>query len=831
MKKIKNGILSFVLTCVMVLSLCIGTDFGVVTVMATGYSNQTWYITTDDDGVIQSVTFNFNTTDTAPGTWYFYLWDRNDISGTNGRPAVLAETSITTSDGSHKMTINYQGERGKEYLVGMVLRNSSWSRQDTGSSSYSDWPYLTSVCDMVDCDDKELVGAVYVNGVIVSGSVSESLKTDEAPVVTNPITITKHPDPVTVNIGEKATFSVTATGDNLTYQWQVAYGENKEFQNADGTNPKTDTFTTYGTDKDCNGYQYRCIITDANGNSVTSEAATLTLIGAESPTEIQGVSITKTANGYKVAGLGTAGEGYRWGYCPNKLRDGEDLDEAVTAKLSEHLTYGPWQYEIVNFFDESYKITTFTFPGRDPESLDNYDYIEILKLNENGFPCEVAVLPLPKDAVPEVIYDITLDRTNYADGYVDLYTYNSEGNNVENTQDNNATIAMPEGGKVRVFADSEFTVTAEGATISEMLNAGDEGYYYEITNIAQDTTLVVNKVTTPVVTAPIITGHPQNASVQEGETATFNVTATGEGVTYQWQIDRNDGKGFVNIDGATSASYTMSTVDMDCNGFKYQCIVSNAGGSVTSNNAILTVTGISDDSGDLEKDADVAPDAPIDEATLDNSKEELLEAGNIFTETEKTQIANGTDARVWLEISKTDESAIASTDKAKIEQVATKIMGDNLIVTYFDADLFKQVGSGAKQEITEPGVAMKITITIPDELLNSDKTVSREYKIIRLHEGQVDVINGTFDSTTGEFTFESDKFSTYAIVYKDVPVNANNPTPGTDDDAQKPEDNKKDEAPKTGDSNTTLYSFMFMLLSGLGIIICSRKEKILNKEK
>lgn len=542
-------------------------------------------------------------------------------------------------------------------------------------------------------------------------------------------------------------------------------------------------------------------------------------------------------------------------------------------------------------------------------------------------------------------YTITLDRTNYADGYVELYTYNSEGNNVANTQDNNATIAMPEGGKVRVFADSEFTVTATGATVGEMQAAGEEGYYYELTGIAADTTVVVNKVTIPVVTAPIITGQPQNVSVQEGQKATFSVTATGDNLSYQWQIDRNDGNGFVNLSGATSASYITSTVDMDCNGFKYQCIVSNEGGSVTTNIATLTVTestsvhthsltlvpakvatctetgnkayytcsgcdslfadangttittaeavkiaaldhdwtgewtiikeatatedgkketlctrgcgqkkvaiipatGTTDDNSNLEKDAEVAPDAPIDEATLNNSKEELLEAGNIFTDAEKTQIANGTDARVWLEISKTDEGAIASTDKAKIEQEATQIMGDNLVITYFDADLFKQVGTqvgtNEKTPVPEPGIAIKITITIPDELLNSNGTVSREYQIIRLHDGQVDVINGTFDSATGEFTFESDKFSTYAIVYKDVPVNDDdeNTTPGDDDDENEnptpsnkdvvnSAENKLDEVPKTGESNVTLYFFVLMLLSGAGVVICSRKKKTSNKE-
>ncbi len=79
---------------------------------------------------------------------------------------------------------------------------------------------------------------------------------------------------------------------------------------------------------------------------------------------------------------------------------------------------------------------------------------------------------------------------------------------------------------------------------------------------------------------------------------------------------------------------------------------------------------------------------------------------------------------------------------------------------------------------------------IPDELLNHDKAMVREYKIIRLHEGEVDVISGTFDAATGEFSFESDKFSTYAIAYNDVPVD-DDPTPN--DDVIKPEDDKKDE--------------------------------------
>ena len=95
---------------------------------------------------------------------------------------------------------------------------------------------------------------------------------------------------------------------------------------------------------------------------------------------------------------------------------------------------------------------------------------------------------------------------------------------------------------------------------------------------------------TPDVTAPSITTQPGNATVKVGETAAFTIAVNGTDLTYQWQIDRNDGNGWVNIDGATAAIYTTSTVDISCNGFKYQCVVSNSAGTDTSNTAVLTVT-------------------------------------------------------------------------------------------------------------------------------------------------------------------------------------------------------------------------------------------------
>lgn len=112
--------------------------------------------------------------------------------------------------------------------------------------------------------------------------------------------------------------------------------------------------------------------------------------------------------------------------------------------------------------------------------------------------------------------------------------------------------------------------------------------------------------------APVITTQPQSVTVQEGNSATFHVAATGTApLTYQWRIDRNDGNGWVNMNGEVSDTYTLSAADMACNGFKYQCVVSNDAGSVTSNTAALTVTQQTSDNPN--------PDSPVDASDDDTS--------------------------------------------------------------------------------------------------------------------------------------------------------------------------------------------------------------------
>ena len=128
-----------------------------------------------------------------------------------------------------------------------------------------------------------------------------------------------------------------------------------------------------------------------------------------------------------------------------------------------------------------------------------------------------------------------------------------------------------------------------GVLLNDMAVEMNKTYKWRFTPADTNYEILTGEIELYHVDAPAVTAQPKSVSVTVGDTATFEVTATGTDVTYQWQIDRNDGNGFVNITGATGAAYTTGVTDRDCNGFKYQCVLSNAAGSVTTATVVLTV--------------------------------------------------------------------------------------------------------------------------------------------------------------------------------------------------------------------------------------------------
>jgi ELWxxDGT repeat protein len=94
-----------------------------------------------------------------------------------------------------------------------------------------------------------------------------------------------------------------------------------------------------------------------------------------------------------------------------------------------------------------------------------------------------------------------------------------------------------------------------------------------------------------VQSAPAIGTQPVAATVTEGATAQFTVTATGTPTpALQWQGSSDGGTTWTDLAGRTGGTLDLVAVAAADNGRRFRAVASNAAGTATSNSALLTVT-------------------------------------------------------------------------------------------------------------------------------------------------------------------------------------------------------------------------------------------------
>jgi glucose/arabinose dehydrogenase len=146
-------------------------------------------------------------------------------------------------------------------------------------------------------------------------------------------------------------------------------------------------------------------------------------------------------------------------------------------------------------------------------------------------------------------------------------------------------------GSIKYFNPSTpNTVTTFASSIGNPTNIGiapSGAMYYLARNQATGTPApgagTVGKITYTGSQAPRITQQPQSQTVYVGTAATFAAAADGA-TSFQWQ--RNG----ANISGATAGSYTLATTVVNDTGSRFRAVATNSFGSVTTDEATLTVT-------------------------------------------------------------------------------------------------------------------------------------------------------------------------------------------------------------------------------------------------
>lgn len=130
--------------------------------------------------------------------------------------------------------------------------------------------------------------------------------------------------------------------------------------------------------------------------------------------------------------------------------------------------------------------------------------------------------------------------------------------------------------------DGENIPSANSATYTKQSVApSDAGSYTCVVSGEGGTSVTSDAATVTVNALPVITKQPSNQTINEGGNINLAVTATGA-TGYQWKKDGSD------IPSATNATYSKSGA-LPADAGSYTCVVTGAGGSVTSSPATVTV--------------------------------------------------------------------------------------------------------------------------------------------------------------------------------------------------------------------------------------------------
>ena len=199
-----------------------------------------------------------------------------------------------------RFTVVAEGE-GLKYQW-QLKKGSSWANQSSGGATTSTFSVKA---------EESRNGKVY--RCVITDSHGQEVTTNSVTLIVRQpsITITTQPVDFSGLVGTTARFTVVAEGEGLTYQWQLKKGSSWANQSSGGAN--TPTFSVKAKESR-NGKVYRCLITDANGEQLATNAVTLTIRQPSIVITSQPTDFTGTVGSIARFSVSAEGDGltYQW---------------------------------------------------------------------------------------------------------------------------------------------------------------------------------------------------------------------------------------------------------------------------------------------------------------------------------------------------------------------------------------------------------------------------------------------------------------------------------------------------------------------------------------
>ena len=168
---------------------------------------------------------------------------------------------------------------GEKAMVSVEAEGDSlkytWYYKDAGKTGFTKSTITSKIYTLT-------VKASNANRVlycVITDAHGNCVTTDTVNLIhVEPLEIMKQPEDASAVLGENAVVSVEASGHPLTYKWYYRNNGSRDFTRSSIT---SDTYTLTMSEER-NGREVYCVITDAHGNSVTTETVTLNLSVNES---------------------------------------------------------------------------------------------------------------------------------------------------------------------------------------------------------------------------------------------------------------------------------------------------------------------------------------------------------------------------------------------------------------------------------------------------------------------------------------------------------------------------------------------------------------------
>ena len=369
------------------------------------------------------------------------------------------------------------------------------------------------------------------------------------------IEITQQPENYVGLEGSVAKFNVVAEGERFTYQWQLKKG--KTWANLTSGGATTDTLSVK-VDASKNGKIYRCIITDEDGHSVATNEVSITIKEPSIKINSQPVSFAGQEGATAKFIVAAEGEGLTYQWQLKKGSKWADLSSggATTTTLSIKVDAS-----------KNGKIYRCLITDANGEQLSTNEVTITVK------EPDIVIVTQPKSySGPE--------------GNTAKFTVVAEGEGLTYQWQ------LKKGSK---WADLS-SGGAKTSTMSVKVDAYKDGKVYRcvISNAAGEE-LATNEVSITIKEPDItINTQPVSYTGHVGTKAKFTVEATGEGLTYQWQLKKGSSWADLTSGGATTNELTIK-VDASKNGKVYRCLIINdAGDQLATDEVTITVLGEND---------------------------------------------------------------------------------------------------------------------------------------------------------------------------------------------------------------------------------------------